>query len=194
MKKIILTLILTLGSANLYAGTQCSDGEWVFPPKHDGKVLKAEIRGTCTLDTEGDLEKLKAFYVGKMSDSPEIREVHSVNEKDNFTTEIDSTSFITNENGDLEVRWLTNVELKEGTLLFDKVSTKFIRATGNSKRVRKITEVFKITKTDNGLILEVTTGVNIKVPKMFKKMALKGIKKSFPETINGVAGEVAENL
>ena len=198
MKKIILTLILTLGSANLYAGMQCDTSNIDFKDKYENKLLKTEIKGTCTITTEGDLTKLKAFLVGNMTDAPNIREVHNVNENTTFdslpATEIDSTSIESNSNGDLEVRFLTHVGENGERLFFNKESTEMVRASGNSKRLRKLTEVINVTKTDGGIKVEIMSGTHVKVPKMFRGMAIKEIKKGFPDMLKGISKEIAENL
>jgi len=69
-----------------------------------------------------------------------------------------------------------------------------IKATRNSKYLRKITEVIDVTKTEGGFKVVITSGTHLKMPRMFKKLALKEIKKSFPDMLNGITGEVAENL
>jgi len=198
MKKLILTLIIVLGSTNLFAETRCTKGEWVTPPKFENKLLKVQIKGTCTITSEGDLEKLKEFYIGKMTDAPEVREVHNVNDKDTFndlpSTEIDSTLFETTNNGDLEIRWLTHIGTNEGHLLFDKATTKIIRATGNSKYLRKLNQIYKVIRTADGFKVEITSGTHLKMPKIFKNIALKEIKKTFPGMLEAVASEIAENL
>ncbi|RLA63628.1 MAG: hypothetical protein DRQ88_00230 [Epsilonproteobacteria bacterium] len=198
MKKLIVTLILVLGSTNLFADIQCGKGSWVFPPKFEGKILKVEIKGTCTLTTEGDLEKLKEFYIASMTDAPEVREVHNVNDKDTFSeipaTEIDSTIFNSTDNGDLEIRFLTHVGINQDRLLFNKESKEILRATGNSKYLRKITEVLNISKTSEGFKVEITSGTHLKMPKFFKKMALKEIKKTFPSMLKEITSEIADNL
>lgn len=198
MKKLILSLIVLFGSTNLLASVQCDKGDWVTPPKFVKKILQVEIRGTCTLTTEGDLEKLMEFYVAKMTDGPTVREVHSVNDKDTFSelpsTEIDSTIFESTDNGNLEIRFLTHVGGSQDRFLSNKESTKILRATGNSKYLRKITEVLDISKTPEGYKVVITSGTHLKMPKLFKKMALKEIKKGFPEMLKGISGEVLENL
>jgi hypothetical protein len=198
MKKIILTLILTLGSANLYAGVQCDTTNIDFKEKYENKLLKTEISGTCSITAEGDLSKLKAYFVGDMTDAPKIREVHNVNETATFdslpATEIDSTSFDSNSNGDLEVRFLTHVGENGERLFSHKESKKMVSATGNSKRLKKISEVINVTKTDGGFKVEIMSGTHVKVPKMFRGMAIKEIKKGFPDMLKSISKEIAENL
>jgi len=193
MKKLIVTLIFMLGSANLFADSQCDTTNIALKDKYESKLLKVEIKGSCTITADGDLEKLKAFLISNMIDAPEVREVHSVDNTDTYT-EIDSTIFISTSNGELEARFLTRVGLENDKLYSNKESKVMIRATGNSKRLKKLTEVINVTKIVGGFKVDIASGTHIKLPKMFRSMAIKGIKKSFPEMLKGISQEIADNL
>jgi len=194
MNKLIITLALLLGSTNVLANVSCGKGSWVTPPKFVKKILVTNLRGTCTIKGEGDLEKLKEHYLNMVTDGPEVREVHTVKEKDTFTTVVDSTQLSSMDGDILEARYLTQVSVKDNKLTLNKATTKIIKGTGNNKYIRNITDNFKVSKTADGFKVVITLGVNIKIPKFAKKMALKQMQKQFPEGAKAISNDILENL
>lgn len=198
MKIRLAALTLFLASSNIHATTECTEGKWVHEPIMKDKILVTKIKGSCTTDQEGDLERLKEHYLSNLIVGPEVQEVHNVDNQSSIeeipAVEVDLTSFSSTKDGDLEQRVLAQVGTDEGKLISNRKTTQIISATRNSKYVKDLSDELVVSKTAEGFKVEYTSEVHLKIPKLFKKAAAKGVKETFDKTIEEVGLEVADNL